>query len=152
MARSRKTDARVEGTETVYSAAASGGGGARADRGIRGATDDVRPIVVVGGRESELVQRATELGLEPLLAKGVELEETIAVALRLAAELDRLRTVTARLAQVERAKGILMERHKVSERDAHERMRSHARRLNVKLAAIAEAVEESYLLVPRDEA
>ena len=107
--------------------------------------------MVIGGRESGLVERATELGLEIFLASDEELEDAVALALRQAAELERLRTVNARLAQVERAKGILMERHKVSERDAHDRMRRHARRLNVKLTAIAEAVEDSYLLVPAEE-
>ena len=45
------------------------------------------------------------------------------LALKQAEQFDRLRAVTARLAQVERAKGVLMERHKLSERDAHERLR-----------------------------
>ena len=55
--------------------------------------------------------------------------------------------MTARLVQVERAKGILMERHKIGEREAHEQMRRHARKLNLKLADVAEAVLESYLLL-----
>ena len=151
MATSRKTAARVEGTDIVFSAAARcGTGDGRADGGGE-STGSERPIVVIGRRESELVARATRLGLEILLASDEELEEAIALALRQAAELGRLRTANARLAQVERAKGILMERHKVSERDAHDRMRRHARRLNVKLTAIAEAVEDSYLLVPAEE-
>ena len=151
MATSRKTPARVEGREIVFSAAARcGGRDGRADDGAGGAAGG-RPIVVIGGRESGLVERATELGLEIFLASDEELEDAVALALRQAAELERLRTVNARLAQVERAKGILMERHKVSERDAHDRMRRHARRLNVKLTAIAEAVEDSYLLVPAEE-
>jgi hypothetical protein len=151
MATSRKTAARVEETEIVFSAAARCGvSDGRADDG-GGSIGSERPLVVIGRGESELVARATELGLEILLASDEELEQAVALALRQAAELERLRTVSARLAQVERAKGILMERHKVSERDAHDRMRRHARRLNVKLTAIAEAVEDSYLLVPAEE-
>ena len=105
----------------------------------------------MGARESELVARATERGLEPLLVSDEQLEDAIAMALQQAAELERLRTVAARLGQLERAKGILMERHKVSERDAHDRMRRHARNLNVKIAAVAQAVEDSYLLLPLEE-
>jgi ANTAR domain len=150
MATSRKTGARVEGTGSVFSAAARRGeDGGRADGGD-GASGG-RTIVVIGGRDSELVARAAKLGLEPLLASDELLDEAIELALRQTAELARLRVVTGRLAQVERAKGILMERHKLSERDAHDRMRRHARSLNVKLATIAEAVEASYLVVPPAE-
>ena len=39
----------------------------------------------------------------------------------------------------------------MSERDAHQRMRGHARKLNLKLFAVAEAVEGSHLLLPIEE-
>jgi AmiR/NasT family two-component response regulator len=139
MATSRKATVRVDGSEMVFSAAATSADGSG------------RLVVVVGGRESELATRAAALGLESLLASGADLEQAIENALRAAAELHRLRTVAARLAQVERAKGILMERHQLSERDAHDRMRRHARSLNVRLTAVAEAVEDSYLLVPPED-
>ena len=86
-----------------------------------------------------------------LLASDERVDGAIDLALKQVAELARLRTVTARLAQVERAKGILTERHKVSERDAHERLRRHARNLNVKLIVVAAAIEDSHLLIPTDE-
>jgi len=136
-------------SEVVFAAAAqTANGDGLATGDPAGARAAGRMIVVIGGPESELVGRATEHGLEPLLASDELLDEAISQALKHAAELQRLRSVTTRLAQLERAKGILMERHKVSEREAHERMRSHARRLNLKLAAVAEAVEDSYLLFP----
>jgi ANTAR domain len=148
MATSRKTAAGVEGIETVFAAAAkSVAGDGRADGAGGGNGDGGRPILVIGHRDSELVARAAQLGLELLLASDEELEEAIAQALGQAAELERLRSVSA---QVERAKGILMERHKLSEREAHDRMRSHARSQNVKLTVIAAAVEDSYLLVPAE--
>ena len=140
MTTSGKTGAGIESSEVVFAAVARNGDAARE-----------LAIVVIGGRESELVARATERGLTPLLASDDLLDDAIALALNQVAELDRLRTVAARLAQVERAKGILMERHKLSERDAHERMRRHARNLNVKLAVVAEAIEDSYLLISVDE-
>ena len=151
MAKPGKPSVEVKTTEIVFAAAATNGdrNDDPGDGGIVAA--DGHPIVVVGARESELVARATEQGLESLLVSDERLEDAIAMALQQAAELERLRTVAGRLAQVERAKGILMERHKVSERDAHDRMRRHARNLNVKLAAVAQAVEDSYLLLPLEE-
>ena len=140
MTTSGKTGAEIGSSEVVFAAVARNGDAARE-----------LAIVVIGGRESELVARATERGLTPLLASDDLLDDAIARALDQVAELDRLRTVSARVAQVERAKGILMERHKLSERDAHERMRRHARNLNVKLAVVAEAIEDSYLLISVDE-
>jgi response regulator NasT len=151
MTTSGKRDGGVE-ENTVFAAAVSTGTDEALAAGEdRGGAADGRTVVVIGGPESELVTRATEQGLEPLLAREEQLDEAVSLALKQAAELERLRSLTARLAQVERAKGILMERHKMSERDAHERMRRHARNLNVKLAAVAEAVEDSYLLVPAEE-
>lgn len=111
----------------------------------------VQVLVVVGGDDSELVRRAAASGIAHLLVDAETLEEALRLALKQAEQFDRLRAVTARLAQVERAKGVLMERHKLSERDAHERLRSHARKLNLKLSAVAEAVENSYLLLPLEE-
>jgi AmiR/NasT family two-component response regulator len=108
-------------------------------------------IVVVGGRDSELVERATALGITPRLASADTLEAAITLALKQAQELARLRALTARVAPVERAKGILMERHKISEREAHEQLRNHARKLNMRLTAVAEAIESSYVLVPLEE-
>ena len=151
MAKPGNPSVRVKTTEIMFAAAATNGdhNGGPGNGGI--VVADGHPIVVVGTRESELVARATERGLEPLLVSDEQLEDAIAMALQQAAELERLRTVAARLGQLERAKGILMERHKVSERDAHDRMRRHARNLNVKIAAVAQAVEDSYLLLPLEE-
>jgi AmiR/NasT family two-component response regulator len=138
-------------TETVFAAAAAGCDGTGGSLGGERPVPNGTTVVVVGAGESELVARAVERGLEPLLVSDERLEDAIAMALEQAEELKRLRAVSARLAQVERAKGILMERHKVNERDAHDRLRRHARNLNVKLATVAQAVEDSYLLLPLEE-
>ncbi len=151
MAKPGNPSVGVKTTEIVFAAAVTNGDGKDRPAGDGGAAPPGHAIVVVGARESELVARATERGLEPLLLSDERLEDAIAMALEQAEELERLRTVAARLAQVERAKGILMERHKVTERDAHDRLRRHARNLNVKLAAVAQAVEDSYLLLPLEE-
>jgi two-component system, response regulator / RNA-binding antiterminator len=141
--------ARVEGLEAVAevfaAAAVRGPDVAEVEAGVP--ADAPRTMVVIGGRDSELAREAAERGLAPLLPAAGTLEEALALALRQLEELNRLRTMTVRLAQVERAKGILMERQKISERDAHEQLRRHARKLNLKLIDVAEAVTESYLLL-----
>lgn len=144
---SREGGARtgLDGVEGVFAAAAIRG--PELTEVLAGGPTDVRTVVVLGAHDSELVRQAAERGLVPLLPAARTIEEALALALRQLKELNRLRTTTARLVQVERAKGILMERHKISEHDAHEQMRRHARKLNLKLADVAEAVIESYLLL-----
>jgi AmiR/NasT family two-component response regulator len=152
MTTSGNTDAGIGGGELVFAAVAAAGNGEKRAFGEGSGEAAARgEVVVIGGSESELLARATERGLERLLASDERLDDAIDLALKQVAELARLRTVTARLAQVERAKGILMERHKVTERDAHERMRRHARNLNVKLIVVAAAIEDSHLLIPIEE-
>ena len=51
---------------------------------------------------------------------------------------------------IERAKGILMERHAIDEDHAFEMMRAHARSTNRKLTTIAEAVVDGHRLLPRN--
>ena len=54
-----------------------------------------------------------------------------------------------RRALIERAKGILMERHAVDEGHAFEMLRAHSRSTNRKLTTIAEAVVDGHRLLPR---
>ena len=49
---------------------------------------------------------------------------------------------------IEQAKGILMERHKINEDRAFEMIRSHSQHSGSKLINLAEAIVESYLLLP----
>ena len=147
MTMSRDGGARtgLDGVERVFAAAAIRG--PELTEVQAGGPTDARTVIVIGDRDSELVRQAAELGLVSSLPAARTIEEALALALRQLEELNRLRTMTVRLVQVERAKGILMERHKISEHDAHEQMRRHARKLNLKLADVAEAVIESYLLL-----
>jgi AmiR/NasT family two-component response regulator len=110
-----------------------------------------RTVVVIAGSDSDLVRQATARGVAPLLTRAETVEEALALALRQMEEQDRLKRLMHERAQLERAKGILMERHKVNERDAHERMRRHARKLNLKLGDVADAVVTSYLLLPTED-
>ena len=69
--------------------------------------------------------------------------------LRRFAEYHNLEGAFSRRAVTERAKGILMERHSIEEREAFEMLRSEGRHLNRKLVEIAEAVLTSHRLLPR---
>jgi response regulator NasT len=49
---------------------------------------------------------------------------------------------------IERAKGILMERHQLDERDAFELLRQHARRNNQKIVEVSIAVIDGAVHLP----
>jgi response regulator NasT len=50
---------------------------------------------------------------------------------------------------IERAKGILMERHSVDDRAAFELLRDHARSGNRRVVDVAQAVLEGHALLPK---
>ncbi len=54
-----------------------------------------------------------------------------------------IRGAFVRRALIERAKGVLIERHGVDEREAFEMLRDEARRNRVRMAVIADAVLQS---------
>jgi AmiR/NasT family two-component response regulator len=76
------------------------------------------------------------------------LQDSIEIALRRFAEFHDLEGAFGRRAQVERAKGILMERHDTTEENAFEMIRTHSRNGNRKLVDIAAAVVEGRSLLP----
>jgi response regulator NasT len=77
-----------------------------------------------------------------------ELQSAIDVVLRRFAEYHNLEGAFGRRAVTERAKGILMERHGVDEQAAFDLLREHARRTQVKLMDVAEAVVQGHRLLP----
>lgn len=76
-----------------------------------------------------------------------ELQGAVEIVLRRFAEFHRLEGALGRRALTERAKGILMERYGLDEREAFELLRSHSRRTGRKLIDVAEAVTTSHLLL-----
>jgi AmiR/NasT family two-component response regulator len=93
-----------------------------ADRGIAAQSTPVEP---------DAVQSAIEVALR----RHAEIE-------RLEAKVDQLEGALARRAVIERAKGILMERHAVDDRTAFERLRTHARTERRRVVDVAVAVAE----------
>jgi AmiR/NasT family two-component response regulator len=100
-----------------------------ADRGIAAWIESISP---------EIVQGAIEVALR-------RNEE----ALRLQTGFNPLESALERRAVIERAKGILMERHRVDERAAFELMRDHARAQSRRVVDIAVAVAEGHALLPK---
>jgi response regulator NasT len=120
-------------------------------------------IVLAADDEGDFVARAAERGIYAVARNGDEqsLRDAIDVAMRrhaetsrLAAEVGRLETALERRALIERAKGILMERHAIGDREAFERLRAHARSRNRTVVDVAASVTEGHALLgegPRGE-
>lgn len=116
------------------------------------------PVVALTLREDpEFVARAADRGIDayarPETADAIQ--SAIELALRRHAELARLETKVEQLegalerrAVIERAKGILMERHQVDQLTAFERLRTHARANRRRVVDIAREVSEGVLELP----
>ncbi|MEZ5122641.1 MAG: ANTAR domain-containing protein [Solirubrobacterales bacterium] len=118
-------------------------------------------IALVDVEDPAFVGAAAERGLEAVARpdSSAAVQSAIELALRrhaerrrLAEQVDRLSSALERRATIERAKGILMERHGITERDAFERLRSYARSHNQTVVAVAGAVAEGHALLRRGPA
>ena len=107
-------------------------------------------IAILEGRDSEFVREAAKRGLFGYIVNGdeEELQAEIDVVLRRYSEFQNLEGAFGRRAITERAKGILMARHLIDEREAFEMLRSHSRRTGRKLVDVAAAVVDVHLLLP----
>jgi response regulator NasT len=116
-------------------------------------------IALLSDEDSAFARRAAERGIYAAVRDGdpEALQSAIEIALRrhaetarLAEQVDRLETALERRAVIERAKGILMERHSLSDRAAFDRMRAHARSNNRTVVDVARAVIEGHALLGSD--
>jgi two-component system, response regulator / RNA-binding antiterminator len=107
-------------------------------------------IAVLEVEDPSFVREAARRGVFAYLADGEadELESALEIVLERFAEFRNLEGAFGRRAVTERAKGILMERHRVDEQRAFELLRAQSRNTGRKLVEIAEAVVEGYLLLP----
>ncbi len=106
----------------------------------------------------EFVARAAEHGVSALVesTEPSAVQGAIEIALRrykeasaLVEKVDQLEGALERRALIERAKGILMERHASDERKAFELLREHARATNRRVVEVARAVTEGHALLPK---
>jgi AmiR/NasT family two-component response regulator len=78
-------------------------------------------------------------------------QSSIDIVLRRFAEYHELQGAFGRRALIERAKGILMERHSVDEDAAFEMLRERSRADNRKLVDLATAVVDAHRLLPKEK-
>jgi response regulator NasT len=115
-------------------------------------------IALVDEEDPGFVAQAASRGIWAYARAGTaeSIQAAIEVAVRrhaekraLAEQVQRLETALERRAMIERAKGIIMERHNVSEREAFDRLRDHARSRNRTVVDVAASVSEGHALLPK---
>ena len=100
------------------------------------------------------VREASKRGIFAYItdADAEDWQSSIDIVLRRFAEYHDLEGAFGRRALIERAKGILMERHSVDEAAAFEMLRGQSRAANLKLMDVAAAVVDGHRLLPRQPA
>jgi AmiR/NasT family two-component response regulator len=117
--------------------------------------------VLVSVREAKdpaLLARAAEMGIAGYVDSWAphDVQAAIEVALRryreetrLNEKVEQLETALERRTLIERAKGILMERHGIDEREAFQLLREHARGAQRRVVDVAQAVLDGHALLPK---
>jgi AmiR/NasT family two-component response regulator len=100
-----------------------------ADRGIAAYVESMDP---------ESIQGAIEVAVRRY-REASQLHEKV----------DQLESALERRGVIERAKGILMERHSVGEREAFEMLRDHSRSAGRRVVDVAQAVLDGHSLLPK---
>jgi AmiR/NasT family two-component response regulator len=107
-------------------------------------------IALLHARDPSFIVEASKRGVFAHI-NAVDVEDwpsAIDIVLRRFAEFHALQGAFGRRALIERAKGILMERHRVGETQAFDLLREHARDDNRKLVDLATAVVDGHRLLP----
>jgi AmiR/NasT family two-component response regulator len=108
-------------------------------------------IVMLDVEDREFINEAARRGIFAYIADGhdpQEMQSAIDIVLRRFAEYHGLEGAFGRRAVIERAKGILMERHGIDEEAAFNMLRDEARRTHRKLVDLSEAVVAGHPLLP----
>jgi response regulator NasT len=107
-------------------------------------------IAVLAATDSAFVQEAAKRGIFAYVVETDQgaLESALEIVLLRFAEYHGLEGAFGRRAVIERAKGILMERHQLDEREAFELLRQHARRNNQKVVEVSNAVIDGAVHLP----
>lgn len=108
-------------------------------------------IVLIHARDPEFVKEASKRGVFAHISDDdvEDWQSSIDIVLRRFAEYHDLEGAFGRRALIERAKGILMERHSIDDASAFEMLREHSRTANRKLVDIATAVVDGHRLLPK---
>jgi AmiR/NasT family two-component response regulator len=108
-------------------------------------------IVLLHAPDPAFVKEASRRGVFAHIS-DVDVDDwqgAIDIVLRRFAEFHDLQGAFGRRATIERAKGILMERHDIDETGAFEMLRDHSRATNRKLMDLATAVVDGHRLLPK---
>src|SRR5918995_3047608 len=107
-------------------------------------------IVLIHAPDPDFVREASKRGVFAYITDGdpADLQNNIDIVLRRFAEYHDLEGAFGRRATIERAKGILMERHSVGDQVAFEILRKHSRSANRKVMDTATAVVDGHPLLP----
>jgi AmiR/NasT family two-component response regulator len=114
-------------------------------------------IALLGEHRADFVSAAAERGIDAFARPRFreEVQGAIELAMhrhaehqRLTEQVEQLESALQRRGTIERAKGILMERHGVDDRQAFELMRQQARRSNRRVIDLALAVADGHALLP----
>src|SRR5450432_2060697 len=108
-------------------------------------------IVLIHARDPAFVKEASRRGVFAYISDAdvEDWQSSIDIVLRRFAEYHNLEGAFGRRALIERAKGILMERHSVDEAGAFEMLRNRSRTDNRKLLDLATAVVDGHRLLPK---
>jgi AmiR/NasT family two-component response regulator len=108
-------------------------------------------IALLESDDAAWVNEAAKRGIFAYIVDGraEEMQSTIDITLRRYAEYANLEGAFARRAVIERAKGIMMERHGIDERAAFDLMRDHARAQSRRVVDVAMSVVEGHALLPK---
>ena len=109
-------------------------------------------IVLLHARDPEFISEASKRGVFAHISDAdvEDWQSAIEIVLRRFAEYQDLQGAFCRRALIERAKGILMERHSIDEASAFEMLREQSRVGNRKLIDLATAVVDGHRLLPRE--
>jgi AmiR/NasT family two-component response regulator len=117
--------------------------------------------VLVSVREAKdpaLIARAADMGIAGYVDSWAphDVQAAIEVALRrhreaarLTEKVEQLQTALERRTVIERAKGVLMERHQIGEAEAFQRLREHARAGGRRVVDVAQTVLDGHALLPK---
>jgi response regulator NasT len=114
-------------------------------------------VVLLGAHDSDFLRSAAERGIDAFARPQFagEVQGAIELAMkrhaevtRLTEQVEQLESALERRGTIERAKGILMERHGVDDRQAFELLRQQARRSSRRVIELAHAVADGHSLLP----
>jgi len=111
-------------------------------------------IVLLHAPDPAFVKEASKRGVFAHISENdvEDWQGSIDIVLRRFAEYHDLQGAFGRRALIERAKGILMERHSIDEDAAFEKLRERSRSDNRKLIDLAAAVVDGHRLLPKQPA